>query len=126
MEYLPFGGQSSADLFVKLGGPVVKVVIPRPSAEHVLTLSYGHTARVQTQQNTYDSSRRSLTDEGEISEPVACFCIQRCGLESAAAVDERLEATGASAWADGVPTGSCLFDALLDACKDKDEVGKDG
>jgi len=39
-------------------------------------------------------------------------------------VDERLEVTAASAWADSVSTGSCLFDALLDACKD--EVGEDG
>jgi hypothetical protein len=65
-----------------------------------------------------------LTDEEEVSKPVACFCIQRCGLESAAVVGVRLEATTAPAWADGVSTHSGLFDALLDARKDI--VGEDG
>jgi hypothetical protein len=69
-------------------------------------------------------SRVLLTDEEEVSEPVACFCIQRRGLESAVVVGLRLEATTASAWADGVSTHSGLCDALLNAREDK--VGEDG
>ena len=39
-------------------------------------------------------------------------------------MDGRLEETSASAWADRFSTGSCFFDALLDACKN--EVSEDG
>ena len=65
-----------------------------------------------------------LTNEEEVSQPVACFCIQRRGLESSGVVGLRLEATTAPTWADGVPTRSGLCDALLNACEDK--VGEDG
>ena len=70
------GGESSVDLLVKLGSPAVKFVILRPLAVHVLALSYGYTVRRKTQQDIWSSSQSSLTDEEEINEPVACFCIQ--------------------------------------------------
>ena len=65
-----------------------------------------------------------LTDEEEVSEPVACFCIQRSSLESVVVVGSRLEATTTSARADGVSTHGARCDALLDARED--EVGDDG
>ena len=65
-----------------------------------------------------------LTDEEEVSEPVARFCIQRGCLESAAVVGLGLKETTASARTSGVSTRSALCDALVDACKE--EVGKDG
>ncbi len=39
-------------------------------------------------------------------------------------MDGRLEETSAPAWAGRVSTGSCLFDAPLDACENK--VSEDG
>jgi len=71
----------------------------------------------------HEVSRVLLTDE-EVSEPVACFCIQRRGLEIAVVVSLRLEATTTSAWVDGVSTLSGLRDALLNSRKEK--VGEDG
>ena len=65
-----------------------------------------------------------LTEEEEVSQPVARFCIQRRGLEIAVVVSLRLEATTASAWADGVSTLRGLCDALLNSREDK--VGEDG
>ena len=76
------GGESSVDLLVKLGSPAVKFVILRPLAEHVLALSYGYTVRRKTQQDIRSSSQSPLTDEEEINDPVACFCIQSGSLES--------------------------------------------
>ena len=42
---LPFGGESSANLVVKLGGSAVKIAIPGPLAERVLALCYSYMAR---------------------------------------------------------------------------------
>ena len=68
-----------------------------------------------------------LTDEEEVSEPVARFCIEGRSLESTTVVGPRLEETAAPAWAGGVSTHSGLFDALLDAREDKvGEVGRVG
>ena len=121
---LPFRSESCADLFVKLGGSAVKIARPRPLAEHVLAFSDRYTVRGKTQQDTWGLSRVLLTDEEEVSQPVARFCIQRRGLEIAVVVGLRLEATTASAWADSISTHSGLCDALLNAREDK--VGEDG
>ena len=88
-----------------------------------MAFSDRYMARRKTQQDTWGLSHVLLTDEEEVSEPVTCFCIQRCGLESAAVMGLRVEATTTPAWADGISTCSGLCDALLDACEDK--VGED-
>ena len=107
-----------------MGGSAVKIAKPCPLAERVLAFSDRYTAWGKTQQDTLGLSRVLLTDEEEVSEPVARFCIQRRGLEIAVVVSLRLEATTASARADGVSTLSGLCDALLNSRDDK--VGEDG
>ena len=92
--------------------------------EVVLAFSNRYTARGTTQQGPRVSHGDLLTDKEEVSKPVARFCIQRSSLESAVVVGSRLEATTASARADGVSTHSARCDALLDARED--EVGDDG
>ena len=89
-----------------------------------MAFSDRYTARGKTQQDTWVSYGVLLTDEEEVSEPVACFCIQRRSLESAVVVGPRLEVTTTPTWADGVSSRSSLRDALLNAHEDK--VGEDG
>ena len=90
-----------------------------------MAFSNRYTARGKTQQDTWGLSRVLLTDEEEVSEPVACFCIQRCGLESAVVMGLRVEATTTPAWTDGTSTYSGLCDALPDTREDKvGEVGR--
>jgi len=89
-----------------------------------LAFSNRYTAGGRLSKASGVSPKVLLTDEEEVSKPVACFCIQRSSLESAAVVGCRLEATAAPARADGISTLSGLFYALLDARED--EVGDDG
>jgi len=121
---LPFGGESSADLLVKLRCSAVKITRPCPLAVHVLAFSNRYTVRGKSQQTPRSPHGVLLTDEEEVSQPVACFCIQRSGLECAAVVGLRLQATTTPARAGGISTCTGLCDALVDA--GEDEVGENG
>ena len=53
---MPFRGESSVDLVIKLGGSAVKIARPRPPVEEVLVLSDRYTARGSAQQGKHTKS----------------------------------------------------------------------
>src|SRR6267154_6895924 len=115
---LPFRSESCADLVGKLDSSTVKKLRYHAclwSMFWCFLITIRHGGRLS---RIHEVSRVLLMDK-EVSKPVACFCIQRHGLEIMVVVSLRLEVMTTSAWVDGVSTLSGLCDALLNLHKEK-------